>query len=98
MDDSDRKDDRFSIEIHSADWALINCFRALCRFCRDGGNIQISREGDGQMEWRRNGHKMKFHFKSPDEREEFVCQANRLFPKELWEKIEEKDNDPRPEE
>lgn len=98
MSDFTHKDYKFSIVIHSDDLALVSCFRALCQYCQDGGNGRISWAGTGKKEWRREGHRVKFHFKSSEERDEFVCQAKRLFPKELWSKGQEKDNDPRAEE
>lgn len=93
-----RSDYKYSVEIRSGDLALVHCFRALCQYCQSGGNVRISWGGTGKKEWKDAGKKVKFHFKSPADRVEFIYQANRLFPKDLWSKGEEKDNDPRPEE
>ena len=91
-----RNDYKFSVVIMSDDLALVNCFRALCQYCQNGGNGRFSWAGTGTKDWRRDAHKVKFYFKSLNERIEFLCQADRLFPKDLWSKGEEKDNDPRP--
>lgn len=85
---------KFSVTIHTDDLALLNCLRALSQHCQETGNVRIGWGGTKEKNWAANGHKATFRFTAPFKRESFLSEAARLFPKNLWEKVAESDDDP----
>ena len=50
--------------------------------------------GTKREDWQRANHHATFHFSSGEYREEFVRQAQRLLPRNLWQVISTRDDDP----
>lgn len=91
---SSHVDYRFSITLHSADLAVVNCLRALSQFSQKAGNNRIPWGGTKDHDWKRNDQKVTFHFSSPEYRSGFLAEAKRLLPQSLWSVAEQDDNDP----
>lgn len=87
-------DHRFSVTIHSNDLAVVNCLRALSKFSQRTGNNNIPWGGTKDEDWRRTRHCVTFRFSSPEYRDGFLSEIERLLPPELWEVRTRSDSDP----
>lgn len=87
-------DHKFSITVHTDDYPLMGCLRALAKYSQRTGNNQIPWGGTKDKDWERAKHRLTFHFSSAEYREIFVNEATRLFPRELWKEVARSDNDP----
>ena len=85
---------RYSVTIRTDDHALLGCFRALSQHCQHSGNVRIPSGGTKDEDWERDDHRVTFRFTRPRYRQDFVEQANRIFPHELWQEVGRSDNDP----
>lgn len=84
----------YSIKIKTDDEAVLQCLRALSLYAQSTGNNRIPWGGTKKGDWERDNHRVTFHFSTPKYREKFLEEVFRLLPKKLWDKIDEKDNDP----
>jgi hypothetical protein len=84
----------FSITIHTDDLAVLGCLRSLSQHAQATGNARIPWGGTKRGDWQRANHHATFHFSSNDYREEFLRQAQRLLPGELWRVVRPSDDDP----
>lgn len=87
-------DHRFSVTILTNDLAVVNCLRSLSKFSQKTGNNNIPWGGTKDKDWRRNSNKVTFYFSSPEYRDGFIFELNRLLPKDLWNEISRNDNIP----
>jgi hypothetical protein len=85
---------RFSITIFTEDLAVVNCLRALSKFSQKTGNNNIPWGGTKDKDWERDDYKVTFHFSSPDYRNGFVSEIERLLPRHLWRETGRSDNNP----
>jgi len=91
---SERKDYKFSITIHTDDLAIVNCLRSLSQYSQKSGNNRIPWGGTKDQGWMRDHHMVTFRFSSPEYREGFLNEINRLLPRNLWREENRSDNDP----
>lgn len=87
-------DHKYSITIHTDDFPLLGCLRALAKYSQRTGNNQIPWGGTKDKDWEQDQNRLTFHFSSPEYRDIFVSEATRLFPTELWKEVGRSDNDP----
>ena len=87
-------DHRFSITMSSDDLAVVNCLRSLSKFSQKTGNNNIPWGGTKDKDWKRDGHKVTFHFSTREYREGFVSVVERLLPQPLWKEVARSDNNP----
>jgi len=84
----------YSVTIKTHDEAVLNCLRALSQYAQSSGNLRIIWGGTKREDWNRAKHCVTFHFLKPEYRKIFIREVSRLLPKDLWDKIDEKDDDP----
>ena len=87
-------DYKFSVTIHSDDLAVVNCLRSLSQFSQKSGNNRIPWGGTKDSDWSASGNHVTFRFTSSVFRDDFLVEAKRLLPKELWLVVSTKENDP----
>lgn len=85
---------RFSVTIASKDRAVVYCLRSLAKFSQATGNNQIPWGGTKDDKWRRAGNRVTFRFTSPNYRNGFISEAERLLPVDLWAVVSQSDTDP----
>jgi hypothetical protein len=85
---------KFSVTLASDDLAVVNCLRALAQYSQRSGNNRIPWGGTKDQDWKRAGHKVTFHFTTPEFRAGFVAEAQRLLPEKIWSVAGESNNDP----
>ncbi len=85
---------KYSITVHTDDFPLLGCLRALAKYSQRTGNNQIPWGGPKHEEGEKEQHRLTFHFSSTAYREIFVSEATRLFPSGLWKEVDRSDNDP----
>ncbi|MFN7137881.1 MAG: hypothetical protein ACK4UN_00925 [Limisphaerales bacterium] len=91
---STHSDYRFSVTIHTDDLALLGCLRALSQHAQATGNPRIPWGGTKREDWEADRHHATFHFTSLIYREDFLRQATRLLPPNLWRITDRRDDDP----
>jgi len=84
----------YSVTIKTDDEAILQCLRALSQYTQLKGNKRIPWGGTKKEDWERDDHCVTFHFSTTQYRKTFMYEVFRLLPKSLWEKIEERDNNP----
>lgn len=87
-------DHKYSITVHTDDFPLLGCLRALAKYSQRTGNNQIPWGGTKDKDWETDQHCLTFHFSSFKYRDLFEREAMRLFPPGLWKKVGQCDNDP----
>ncbi len=85
---------RFSITIHTDDLAIVNCLRSLSQRSQKTGNNRITWGNTKDSDWAREHHRVTFRFTSPEYRDGFLGEINRLLPGHLWNESSRSDNDP----
>ncbi len=75
-------DHKYSITIYTEDLAVVNCLRALSKFSQKTGNNNIPWGGTKDKDWRQNDNRVTFYFSSPEYRDGFTCEINRLLPRD----------------
>ena len=85
---------KFSVTIHSDDLAVVNCLRALSKFSQKRGNNNIPWGGTKDIDWKRDQHRVTFHFDTSEYRSGFLDEAKRLLPVSLWTVVVQRDDDP----
>jgi len=85
---------RFSVTVKSDDLAVVNCLRSLSQFSQKDGNNRIPWGGTKDADWKAGGHRVTFRFTTPRYRDGFVAEARRLLPVELWQVVDQRDDDP----
>lgn len=58
-------DHKFSITIHTDDLAVVNCLRALSKYCQKTGNNNIPWGGTKDRDWKSQRHNVTFRFRIP---------------------------------
>jgi hypothetical protein len=84
----------FSVTVHTDDLALLNCLRALSQHVQVTGNARIPWGGTKREDWEKQQHQATFRFSSDEYRVNFLKEAKRLLPSNLWKVIAQDDNDP----
>jgi hypothetical protein len=87
-------DHKYSITVHTDDFPILGCLRALAKYSQRTGNNQIPWGGTKDKEWEKQQHHLTFHFFSPEYRDIFVSEATRLLPPGLWKEVARSNNDP----
>lgn len=87
-------DYHYSVTIHTDDPALVGCFRSLSQHCQRVDNVRIPWGGTKDEDWEMDDHCVTFRFTAPEYRQNYVDEAVRLFPCELWQEVRRSDNDP----
>lgn len=87
-------DHKFSITIRSDDLAVVYCLRALAEYSQKTGQTKIAWGNTTNKDWKRDGHRVTFHFSDPNYRNGLVSEAKRLLPQDKWEVDGTNDNDP----
>jgi hypothetical protein len=90
----DHQNYKYSITINSDDLAVVNCLRALSQYSQKTGNNRITWGNTKDKDWERDNHCVTFRFTSPEYREGFSYEVNRLLPINLWREFSRSDNDP----
>ena len=85
---------KFSVTIHTGDLAVVGCLRALAKFSQKTGNNQIPWGGTKDENWRRDDGCVTFRFSDPKYRDGLLSEAERLLPRELWELVSMREDDP----
>ena len=85
---------KYSITIHTDDLAVVNCLRSLSQFSQKTGNNRITWGNTKDSDWNAANHKVTFRFTTPEYREGFLFEVNRILPSNLWEESKRSDNDP----
>jgi len=88
------KDFKFSVTIHTDDLALLGCLRAISQHAQATGNARIPWGGTKREDWELAGHKATFRFSFTGYRNDFLNNARRLLPAELWRIVTQSDDDP----
>lgn len=73
---------------------MVNCLRALSQYSQRTGNNRIPWGGTNDKDWKTNKHQVTFRFNSPEYRNGFKSEIERLLPNNLWNIVLENDNDP----
>jgi hypothetical protein len=84
---------KFSITIHSDDLAVVNCLRALSKYSQKGVNNTIPYGNTKERDWLKANNCVTFRFSSPNYRDGFINESNRLLPKDLWSEVSRSDAD-----
>ena len=84
----------YSVTISTDDGAVLQCLRALSLYAQSTGNNRIPWGGTKKGDWERDNHRVTFRFSTPEYRKTFFKEVSRLLPKNLWDKIRERDYDP----
>jgi hypothetical protein len=87
-------DHRYSITIRTDDLAVVNCLRALSKYCQKTGNNNIPWGGTKDRDWQRDRHEVTFRFSDPTFRSDYVSELHRLLPSSLWTEVRRSDDDP----
>ena len=90
-DDYDRY--KYSVTCHTEDAAVLHCLRSLCQYAEQSSKPQIGWGGTGEKDWRANDGTFKLRFSSPDYRQRFIDEANRLLAGH-WSVLSTSDKDP----
>lgn len=85
---------KFSITIHTDDLAIVNCLRALSQYSQKSGNNRITWGNTKDSDWQAANHLVTFHFTSPEYRNGYLSEIQRLLPSQLWQEVRRSDNDP----
>jgi hypothetical protein len=94
MADADYQRCKHSITCFTNDLAVVHCLRALCEFAITGVKPQIGWGGTKAKEWRDAGNRITLRFTTPESRNKFIQEAERLLPKGSWAEVARSDNDP----
>jgi hypothetical protein len=81
-----------AVIIHTEDLALLECLGALREHCQRDVRPRGRRPRTKKSEWESSGHLATFHFSSPETREAFMGEIERLFPENLWQEIARSDD------
>ena len=84
----------YSVAVRTDDLAVLHCLRSLSQYAQKTGNKRIPWGGTKESDWRDRNHWVIFHFTSPSYRRGFLAEVARLLAHDLWEKGEERDDDP----
>jgi hypothetical protein len=87
-------DYHYSATICTDDRALVGCFRSLSQHCQRDGNVRIPWGGTKDVDWQRDGNCVTFRFTTSAYRDDFINEAVRLFPRNLWREAGRSDSDP----
>lgn len=87
----------FSITVETYNEAVLHCLRSLAQYAQAEGRKMISWSGTKRKDWLKNGFCVKFHFSSPQFRDRFCAEAEKLLPRDLWAEKGRSDTDPAPE-
>ncbi len=85
---------KYSITIHTDDLAIVNCLRALSQYSQKSGNNRITWGNTKDADWQASNHRVTFRFTSPEYREGYLLELQRLLPNQLWKEVGRSDNDP----
>jgi hypothetical protein len=85
---------KYSVTIQTDDLPVVNCLRALSQYSQKTGNNRITWGNTKDKDWDRDNHCVTFRFTSPEYREGFLSQVNRLLPNNLWREYARSDNNP----
>jgi hypothetical protein len=85
---------KFSATIRTDDLSVVGCLRALSKFSQKFGNNNIPWGGTKDADWKRDKHHVTFRFSTPQYRDGFLAELNRLLPSTLWAVTAKSDNDP----
>ena len=84
----------YSVTIACDDLAVVHCLRGLSYFVQDDGNRHTPWGGTGRKDWARNNHRSTFRFTSKKFRDDFLREARRVLPENVWWQVDRDDNDP----
>ena len=84
----------YSVTVHTDDLALLGCLRALSQNAQATGNPRIPWGGTKREDWEANKHRATFHFSGTPYRDNFLHEARRLLPAQLWRIEAQDDADP----
>jgi hypothetical protein len=88
------KEYHYSVTIQTDDLALLGCLRALSQHVQATGNKRIPWGGTKRKDWLQAKHHATFHFSNTLYRDEFLQNARRLLPSDLWHVTEQRNDDP----
>ncbi len=83
----------YSVTCKTDDPAVLHCLRALCQYSEKEEYPQIGWGGTKRNEWEANNGLFTLRFTSPEYRQNYISEANRLLSGH-WKVIGENDNDP----
>lgn len=84
---------KYSITCKTDDLAVVHCLRSLCQHNVKNCRPQIAWGGSSENNWRTSGNCITLRFTDPNQREAFVCAANRLLGGH-WQEVARSDEDP----
>ncbi len=85
---------KFSVTVETHDLAVVACLRSLAEHSQKTVNNRIPWGGTKEPDWRRSGHRVTFHFSTPEYRKGFLSEITRLLPASLFAAVAESDDDP----
>jgi hypothetical protein len=94
MADPDYQRCKYSITCSTDNLAVVYCLRALCAYAITEVKPQIGWGGTKEKDWRADGNRITLRFTTPESRNNFVNEANRLLPKDSWAEVARNDDDP----
>lgn len=87
-------DHTYSVTIHTDDLAVVNCLRALSKFCQKTGNNNIPWGGTKDKDWKGAGNHVTFRFSTRKYRDDFMSEVKRLLPSNILSFVSQRDDDP----
>ncbi len=83
----------YSLTCETSDATVLHCLRAIAQFVEKGRYPQIGWGGTTRKAWKQNNQQFTVRFTSPNYRNDFIKEAQRLLP-ERWSKVSSSDSDP----
>lgn len=94
MPDADYQRCKYSITCSTNDLAVVHCLPALCEFTVTDVKPQSGWGGTKAKDWRTAGNRITLRFTTPESRDRFVTEAERLLPKGSCAEVARSDDDP----
>ncbi len=85
---------RFSITIRTDNFATVGHLRALAEFSQKKKNNNTPSGGTKEKDWRLDRQCVTFRFSTPEYRDGFVSEVQRLLPQPTWKLVGKSDDDP----
>ncbi len=84
----------YSIKVKTSDLVILHCLRSIADYSQKTGIKRIAWGGTGEDDWINSDNCVTFHFSEPEYREDFVKESNRVLPKNSFQIMQKKDNEP----
>jgi hypothetical protein len=75
---------RFNVTIKTDDFSVFKCLCALSKLAQKTGDTKIACPKTYLIDWKKNNHQVTFRFSENSYRSEFLYEATRILPVNLW--------------